>query len=408
MAWVNWSRRSTASRDGGNLGMELNASRARAALGSVGHHRVVLLEEPHPDLPLAISLEHRAPEVGRRGIALQRRLPHLVCSGFLPALGQPQEWKGGRHRLNAAEALGIAFGRIQNACQDFGSIYLGLPAYFTHNQVAKLKVVAARHQLPIRGTVGSALALATDRAAALLAQPSGKTDLREDGIVPMHRPGQVPLPADVMVIDADDEMLTGSLLRIEPSQVILLGTSVLPRVGVKHWKDKLLDSLSDRCVRACRRDPRDSAESEQALFQQLDECLDPIRSGRPVTLTVRAAHWYQDLHIRPEDLTACCAALIRQSVDGIRELQNAGSPSEPPRAVWMTHEAGRLPGLAQALYQNMAERTSVGVLRPEAVAIAVANLAERWPASEHVHWTVPISVKPPDAKLRIPVAKSQR
>jgi hypothetical protein len=119
-----------------------------------------------------------------------------------------------------------------------------------------------------------------------------------------------------------------------------------------------------------------------------------------VTLTLRAGHWHQDLHLQPEDFESCCAALIRSSVEGIRDLLSAGRAAEPPRAVWMTHEAGRLPGLAQALYLNMAERTSVGVLRPEATAIAIANLGERWPAGKHhLDTWLPISLKATANKL---------
>ncbi len=47
-----------------------------------------------------------------------------------------------------------------------------------------------------------------------------------------------------------------------------------PQLAVRLWKNKLLDAVSDRCVRMCRRDQRDSAEAEQALYEQLDEVLD--------------------------------------------------------------------------------------------------------------------------------------
>src|SRR6266487_2443455 len=69
--------------------------------------RILLLDDPHPDLPLAISLENRALQLGRAGLALARRLPHLTCTNYLPRLGQPQEWKGGRHRLDALGAATV-------------------------------------------------------------------------------------------------------------------------------------------------------------------------------------------------------------------------------------------------------------------------------------------------------------
>ncbi|WP_171471264.1 hypothetical protein [Frigoriglobus tundricola] len=80
-----------------------------------------------------------------------------------------------------------------------------------------------------------------------------------------------------------------------------------PRLNVKAWKDRLLDAISDRCVRLCRRDPRDSAEAEQALFEQLDEALDRARAGQRSSLCVRTAHWFQDVVQQPEEFEAHCA-----------------------------------------------------------------------------------------------------
>src|SRR5256886_15424367 len=65
----------------------LPVSRARAVAGVRGvPPRVLPLDAPHADLPLAISLEGRRPEVGRAGLALCRQSPHLVCLDFLAAL----------------------------------------------------------------------------------------------------------------------------------------------------------------------------------------------------------------------------------------------------------------------------------------------------------------------------------
>jgi hypothetical protein len=167
----------------------------------------------------------------------------------------------------------------------------------------------------------------------------------------------------------------------------------------------LLDAFSDRCVRVCRRDPRDSAEAEQALYEQIDYSLDAIRSGHGVVLNVRAAHWIQDLSLKPQDFASNCSTLIKSGVQLVRDLLEANAAGAPPRAIWLTHEAGRLPGLAFALHENMAEQTSVAVLRPEAVAAAIANLGERWPegAQAHLDRAVSISaVKVPENKAKSP------
>src|SRR5262249_8420937 len=171
MAWVNWSRKSGADLTGerGSLGIELNASRARATTGKASRNRVLLLEDPHADLPQTISLEKRTAEVGRAGTALLRRMPHLTCSSFLPCLGRSQEWKGGRHSLNVSAALTLTFEKLRASCPGFANIFLGLPAYLTLQQVNKLALVAGKHRFPLKGTVVAPLAVAANRAAALLA-----------------------------------------------------------------------------------------------------------------------------------------------------------------------------------------------------------------------------------------------
>jgi hypothetical protein len=411
MGWVNWSRRTgEEGRASGGLGLELTASRARASAGKATRHRVVPLDGAHADLPLAISLERRAAEVGRPGVALCRRLPHLSVSGYLPHLGRPTEWKGGRHRLTAEAAIALALDRVRVAAAGFERVYVGVPAYLTLQQTNRLCAVAGKMRFPLKGTAASALALAADRAGALLADtPPADDDSKPGWVVPMHRPARPPASADVVIVDADDYALTASLVRVEPTQAKLLGSSTLPRAGAKLWREKLLDALCDRCVRVCRRDPRDSAEAEQALYEQIDDSLDRLLNAPKLSLTVRAAHWYQDLHLTPDDFAGPCAGFVRLGVDAVRDLIAATPAPEPPRAVWLTHEACRLPGLGQALYQNMAERTTVGVLRPEAVAVALANLGDRWHAGElpgtHLDSTIPVVLpappRPPEVRKSV-------
>ena len=50
-------------------------------------------------------------------------------------------------------------------------------------------------------------------------------------------------------------------------------------------------------------------------------------------------------------------------------------PQEMPGEVWLRAEAGRLPGLAMGLHQNLAEQTRVRILPADAVAAALARLA---------------------------------
>ena len=99
------------------LALDLNATRIRAALRAAGEASLVALEGDEADLPLAVSLEGRYPELGRAGTGLCRRSPHLACTNFLPYLGSRQEWAGPRQRLDAARAVALAFEQVASRLQ---------------------------------------------------------------------------------------------------------------------------------------------------------------------------------------------------------------------------------------------------------------------------------------------------
>ena len=105
-----------------------------------------------------------------------------------------------------------------------------------------------------------------------------------------------------------------------------------------------------------------------------------MRQGQKVTLNIRSTHWYQDMIQQTDDFDGYCAALVKQAVAVLLELAQTGP--EPPHAVWLTHDAARLPGLIAALNDNMAERTGLAVLAPEAGARAAVTLAARWVRDE--------------------------
>jgi len=389
MGWASWSRKSqdpVAARE--PLGVDLNASRARAAHGRAGRNKIFVLDEPLVDLILAVSLEKKVAEVGQAALTLCRRMPHVVCAGYLPLLGRPHEFKSGRHALNAEAALALAFDRLRISCRGHDGFGLALPTYLTVPQVSLLHALAEGAKLKIRGTTTTPLALAAERATHFLHGQTGETELK---------PGRSISPTSVLIVDSDDHALTATVVRLAENEVRTLGSVAFPRLSTKFWRERLLDAISDRCVRMCRRDPRDSAEAEQLLFDQLEECLDRTKTGQKVSISIRSTHWYQDLVLAPSDLDGFCAQLCRQAVDEVRNLLSNLNEPEPPRAVWLTHDAGRLPGLAAELHHNMTERTNVRVLHPEAAAAATANLVERWATGElprtHLDAVIPLPVR---------------
>jgi hypothetical protein len=378
-----WSRKSTSAHDKArHVGIDVTASRLRAVSIGMGKVQPLVLDEPHEDLPLFIALDKRVPEVGRAGYALVRKMPHAVCSNFLPALTQTREWRNGRHALTAEAALELAFARIRGPLEaDAEAVALVTPAYLSPAQVGKVVTATVRTRLPLMGTAVGPLAVVADRAISLLTGKAAAPELpAPDWVVPM-RPAATG-PGSVVVLDADEHALSATVVAVERDRVRVIGSAAWPKYSARAWKDRLLDAISDRCVRLCRRDPRDSADAEQALFEQLDSAVDRARAGYRVNLTVRTDRWFQDVTQHPDEIDTHCAALARGAGEVIRDLIGSGTLEVPPRALWLTHEAGRLPGLARSLHTNTPERTVVEVLPPVAVARAASALVPRWQMAE--------------------------
>jgi hypothetical protein len=366
------------------VGIDLTATRVRAVALAAGRTRALVLDDPAEDVLLYLALDRRTPDVGDAGHRLCRKLPHLVCSNFLPQLGQPRRWQGTRCIVTPESALQAVFDKLRGpVAAETDAAGLSLPAYLTAGQVRAVVELAGKARLPLRGTASAPLAVAAHRAGWLLDGltdwPGASHDPDDDGlewVVPLPR--TVAGPAAVVVVDVDEFALSASVVGVEPNEVKSLAAAAWPRASLKAWKDRLLDALADRCVRLCRRDPRDSADAEQALYEQLDDALDRAQVGHPVTLSVRGSHWYQDLTQRPSDFEGYCAALAKLGADGVRELVRSVNLPVPPRAVWLTYAAARLPGLAAAVHQGVPEQTDVLALPPNAAADAAAALVPYW------------------------------
>jgi hypothetical protein len=365
------------------LGLDLTASRVRGLAVAGGHTNAVPLDRTTDELPLFINLEPRVPDVGRSGYAAARRHPHLVCSNFLPQLGQTREWRGTRATLTPETALAAVFEKIRPAVlAEADAAAIALPSYLVAPQVKALREIAAKGKFPTVGTASAPLAVAAHRAKLILSPrktPAGGANADGSNWVVPIRPLEAG-PGDVVIVDVDEYALSAAAVSVQPAEVRLLSLAAWPKLSLKAWKDRLIDALSDRCVRLCRRDPRDSADAEQALFEQLDTALEKIRQAQPVTLTLRGEKWYQDLVQQPTDFDSHCAPLIRSAAENLRQIVANAGAAAPPRAVWLTDTAAKLPGLAAAIFQNSSERTEVAVLPPDAVTEAAAALQARWQA----------------------------
>jgi hypothetical protein len=349
------------------IGLDMNSSRARAVCGPPDRAPGPLfLDGEHDTLPLALSLEGRYPEVGRPGLALCRRSPHLACSNFLAHLETPRQWVTDRHRLDAGQALALVLGRLQPACAGKGGLVLAVPAYLSLGQVQVLAAAAHRARLPVLGSVAAPLASAVAAYA------------------------EHPWQGAAVLVDVDDHALTLLTVRAVHEQAQLQGARILPQLNLRVWKDRLLAAVADRCVRQSRRDPRDSAPAEQALYDQLEDLLDACREGRRSELAVRSAHWYQNLILQPEEPVQFCTLLTRAVVDALEGVRMAAKPDVVPQAVFLTASAGRLPGVAAALQECLHDLS-------EQPAPAEGGGDQPWPAVYH---PPQVAVLPVDAAAR--------
>jgi hypothetical protein len=318
------------------IALDLNASRVRGLCGPAGTPQTLPLDEGHEELPLALSLQGRSPEVGRAGLALARRAPHLACLDFLPALGTPRRWRAERHQLDAGQALGLVLQRLQPRCHGARGLVLAVPAYLSAEQLQLLFEAVVRARLPLVGSVPAPL------AAALAAH------------------AQQPWYGPAVVVDVDDHALTLLALTVSDGQAQVLDSRPLPHLGLRVWKDCLLAAVADRCIRQSRRDPRDNAAAEQTLYDHLEGMFEACRQRRLIELAIQTPHWYQQLILQAEEVVQFCAPLRRQVGDALEAVQAATKPYDAPRVLLVTVAAARLPGLVatlQSCLANLAPRS---------------------------------------------------
>src|SRR5437762_3168601 len=141
-----WSRKAPAVHDKARAaGVDLTSSRARGVAVDAGKAWPLVLDDPAEDLLLFVALDRRTPEVGRAGYSLCRKTPHAVCSNFLPALGQPREWKCGRHALTPDAALELTLAKLRGPlAAGAEAAALALPAYLSPAQVGRVVAATAK------------------------------------------------------------------------------------------------------------------------------------------------------------------------------------------------------------------------------------------------------------------------
>jgi hypothetical protein len=312
------------------IGLDLNATRVRAIQGENrgAGARIPLglpLDGNELELPLALSLEERQPRVGQAGVSLCRRAPHLACLDFLPYLGDDRVWTAGRHRLNASSAFAVICEHLQRCIGSAEGITAALPPYFNVSQASLLATLAGRARLRLLGSLPSPLAIA----------------------LAAHE--HLPWSGVAVVVDLDGHALTLSAVTVRDDVLHMAHRTILPQLARGLWLCRLLDGASLRCVRLSRRDPRESADTEQLLYDRLAELLDSRGREQMAEIVLQTPHWYQHLKFSPDELAALCSPLVRRSLVELQHFMAEIAELGPVGVVLLSYTASRQPGLTAAI-----------------------------------------------------------
>jgi hypothetical protein len=249
--------------------------------------------------------------------------------------------------LNSSEAFAIVTEVLKGVLPGGHGLVVVAPAYLTDQQYAQMGEIVQKSGFSVLGSAPVPLALAATCDVEF---------------------------GTALVLDADEHALTWSVLQVDGPNARLLAHHQVPNAGVRAWFDRLIDAVSDRCVRLCRRDPRDSAMAEQSLYEQLIDVLNAPVSPTPITLSIRTTQWFQELSVTRDELDLWSGPLAKIAVEGMRHVVATAHTQAPvmarPELLWITADAAKLPGLVEAAAQNVPESTVVQVLPPEALATA--------------------------------------
>ncbi|MFO0876187.1 MAG: FHA domain-containing protein [Gemmataceae bacterium] len=311
------------------VGLDMNATRARAVTGPALHKVALLrLEGEQVELPLAVSLEEKQLRVGKAGLALVRARPHLACLDFLPFLGAGRVWTGGVHRLDADRAVEVTLAALARLLGRSAGIGCVLPAYLEDDQRVQLYRLAERARLPLLASLPAPV------AAALGASLPGE----EEGLV--------------LVVDVDGHAMTWSIVERLGGRLRLRLVQPATHLARGLWLRRLLDGAAARCVRQSRRDPRDSAITEQSLYEQLAAAIS-LGEPRLAQLHIQGTGWFFHLMLHPDEMAGFVAPLLRQTLAELDAILVALDALGSLAGVVVTHAAAGLPGLVALLQARL-------------------------------------------------------
>jgi hypothetical protein len=236
---------------------------------------------------------------------------------------------------------------------ELAGVLLLVPSYLTGDQVRTLAELGQNAGLPVTGAVSRTVA-------------AGLSSYTEQ---PWHNIG--------IVVDVDEHALICSVLRAGDLELTSLGQRVIPELGLRVWRERLVACVSDLCIRSTRRDPRESPEADQLMFDQLDHVFDQGSQGKSTHVQLQGLHWYQSLRVEAADADAACRGLVGQVVLQIQAALAWAEQHLTTASVYFTANAARLPGLVAECQKHGADRVPVTTLGAAVPAQAAFELGLR-------------------------------
>lgn len=280
---------------------------------------------------------------GRQARAVARRYPRRLHNRYWEALSEESFAQPVGLAHNAAD---LAHAQLAGLWQAHGSdcdaAVFAVPASWTAEQLGLLLGIAQEEGMPVAGFVDAAVA-ATRREYPGRALFAVEARLHATDLVQIVQDGQAGLGERHCLAD----------------------------IGVERLERVVMAYLASCFVNDARFDPLHDADSEQALYDRLDDWLDELTRGPAVEaeLSARAGTFEARLE------QAALAARVTEACQPLLQRLRALLPAGRPAAVQLGSRLAAFPGVVAAL--SALPDTAVFVLEPGAVASGAIRAASR-------------------------------
>jgi hypothetical protein len=194
----------------------------------------------------------------------------------------------------------------------------------------------------------------------------------------------LPWSGVAVVVEVDGHALTLSAVTVRDDVLRVAHVRVVPQLARGVWLCRLLDGAALRCVRLSRRDPRESAETEQTLFDQLASLLEARGRDEAAEFIIQTPHWYQHLKFSATELSVMASPLARRTLTEMQHFLAEIAALGPVGAVLLTGAAARLPGLVEAVDQLIRPSEDASPVDEESADFG-EDLIEETPTSARLH-----------------------